>query len=178
VAPERAVPAPSVGELRAYLKSHLPEFMIPSVFIFLDELPRTGHGKVDRRMLPAPEGVRSVSEENYVAPLTKAEQTIATLWQEALGLEKVGTQDNFFDLGGHSLLLIKVHNRLQQKFNRKFPILEMFRHTTVGQLAAYLSAEEEQTNQPSLQESQDRGRQQKEAIRRRQQLRRLDQVTR
>jgi amino acid adenylation domain-containing protein len=154
-------PAPAVSELRSFLREKLPEYMVPSAFVMLDELPLTRHGKVDRRALPVPESQRPELQAAYVAPRTKIERTIATVWQEVLRVEKVGTDDNFFDLGGHSLLMVQVHSKLREVFNKEISLIEMFRNPTVGSLAKYFS--EEQSQQPSLQRAHDRAQKRKNA---------------
>ncbi|MGH9848856.1 MAG: non-ribosomal peptide synthetase, partial [Blastocatellia bacterium] len=105
--------APGAAELRAYLKEKLPEYMTVSAFIFLDAMPLTPNGKVDRRALPDADNVRIESEAPYAAPTTEVERAIAAVWQEALRVEKVGLNDNFFDIGGHSLLMIQIHGKLR-----------------------------------------------------------------
>ncbi|MHC5720227.1 MAG: AMP-binding enzyme, partial [Nostoc sp.] len=101
-----------ISELRRYLLDHLPEYMVPSVFVLLKEMPLLPNGKVDRRVLPDQPQLNL--EENIVAPETELEQTIAIIWQEVLHVEKVGIHHNFFDLGGHSLLMVQVHSKLYQ----------------------------------------------------------------
>src|SRR5262249_23581 len=92
------------ADLRNYLKQRLPEYMVPSGFVVMDALPRTPNGKVDRRALPTGHETRADNSEVYLAPRSSMERTIANIWQELLKLEKVGVNDNFFGLGGHSLL--------------------------------------------------------------------------
>jgi amino acid adenylation domain-containing protein len=136
--------APTVGELRDHVKGKLPEHMLPSAFVVLESLPLSPNGKVDRRALPAPDG-RSLSEEVYVAPRTEAEEKVAAVWRDVLRLEKVGIHDNFFDLGGHSLLLVQVHGRLRESFpDSELSVVALFEHPTIASLAAHLwgSAEE------------------------------------
>src|SRR5438034_1317271 len=88
-------------ELREYLRGRLPEYMVPSAVVEMEELPRTGSGKVERRRLPEPEGRRPEMGEEYEGPRTAEEQLLVGIWEEVLGLERVGVHDNFFDLGGH-----------------------------------------------------------------------------
>ncbi|MCA1601871.1 MAG: phosphopantetheine-binding protein, partial [Acidobacteria bacterium] len=133
--------ASTVSELRSFLKEKLPEYMLPATFVVLDGLPLTPNGKVDRKALPAPEDIRPELEATHVAPRTEVEQNIAAIWQEALHVEKVGVHDNFFDLGGHSLLMVKVHNKLRGAMNKELSIIDMFRYPTVSSLASYLSGE-------------------------------------
>ncbi|MFL6211455.1 MAG: phosphopantetheine-binding protein, partial [Pyrinomonadaceae bacterium] len=128
-----------VSELRAGLRERLPEHMIPSAFVFLAELPLTPNGKVDRKALPEPEGVRPDLAAAYLAPRTEAERTVADIWRRLLQVEQVGVHDNFFDLGGHSLLLARVHAELCETFARDIPLTALFQHPTVNALAEYLS---------------------------------------
>jgi len=155
---------PTTSELRDDLKERLPEYMVPSVFMLLDVLPLTPNGKVDRRALPAPEGLRPTLAAAYQAPCSEVEQAIAKVWQEVLNLEKVGVNDNFFDLGGHSLLLVQVNHKLQELFNRELSIVDLFQNSTISSLAQYLSRESEQ--QLAFQPMHDRARRQIAAINR------------
>jgi amino acid adenylation domain-containing protein len=133
-------PAPTVGELRQFLKGKLPEYMVPSHFLMLDALPLTPNGKIDRRALPAPEGIRPDLEAQYVAPRSELEQAIAQIWREALRVENVGIRDNFFELGGHSVLMAQIHSRLQEQgWGRDLSLVELFQYPTVHSLARYLS---------------------------------------
>jgi len=113
--------------------------MVPSVFQFLEAFPLTPNGKIDRKTLPAPDGLRPRLDTSYIVPRTALEQSIATVWQEVLGVSAVGVFDNFFDLGGHSLLLVKVHSKLRGITPRPLSIIDMFRYPTVDALAKRLS---------------------------------------
>ncbi len=126
-------------ELRALLKQHLPAYMLPTAYVVLDVLPLTSNGKVDRQALPAPASARPTIETSYSAPQSETERIITRFWQEALGVEQVGIHDNFFDLGGYSLLLIRIQERLNAQFNITLPIAELFNHTTVALQAAYIA---------------------------------------
>lgn len=130
--------APTVTDLRAFLGEKLPDYMIPSGFMPLASLPLTPNGKLDYCALPVPSRVRPNLEPAYVEPKSEIEQRIAAVWQEVLGLEKVGLHDNFFDLGGHSLLLAQVQSKLQEIFHQDIPIVDMFKHPTIDALAEYL----------------------------------------
>jgi amino acid adenylation domain-containing protein len=110
----RSEPTASVGELRSFLKTKLPEYMIPSAFVMLEALPLTPNGKVDRRSLPAPDTVRPELEKPFVAPRTEVEERLAAIWSDVLGLEQIGVRDNFFELGGHSLLATQVVSRVRE----------------------------------------------------------------
>ena len=131
---------PSVSELRAALKETLPEYMVPSLFEFLTAFPLTPNGKVDRKALPAPSASRQASAD-CILPRNAVEQRVAAIWQEVLAVERVGVRDNFFDLGGHSLLVVKVHVKLQQAFDREISIVDMFRLPTIEALAQHLAKE-------------------------------------
>src|SRR6185436_17424932 len=127
--------AVSSTELRSYLGAQLPEYMVPAFFVALTELPLTPNGKVDRRALPAPEHSRTQSEQDYVAAVTPAEQALAEIWCEVLGLEQVGVHDNFFHLGGDSILSIQVIARANELGLRLTP-KQLFQHPSIAQLAA------------------------------------------
>lgn len=126
-------------KLRFYLQSKLPEYMLPSAFVTLDTLPLTPNGKVNRHALPAPDGLRPSLAATYEAPRSEMERAIATIWQEVLHLKKVGVNDNFFDLGGHSLLMVKIHSQLSERFKTDLSLLDLFRYPTISSLAEYLS---------------------------------------
>ncbi|HLX07553.1 MAG TPA: amino acid adenylation domain-containing protein, partial [Thermoanaerobaculia bacterium] len=125
--------------LRGYLEGKLPAYMVPAAFVVLDALPLTANGKVDRQALPAPPANPLAAGAGAgVAPRSQLERTIAGIWRELLQVEQIGIHDNFFDLGGHSLLLARVRARLQEALERPVPILDLFRHPTVEALARHL----------------------------------------
>jgi acyl-CoA synthetase (AMP-forming)/AMP-acid ligase II/acyl carrier protein len=125
----------AAAELRAFLRERLPDYLVPAAFVTLESLPATPSGKVDRRALPAPERLRPESDGAYVAPRTAAEETIAAIWGEVLGLDRVSVADNFFNLGGHSLLLPQVMHRLRSAFQMEIPLRTLFDEPTVEGLA-------------------------------------------
>jgi len=110
--------------------------MVPSQFVTLNALPLTPNGKVDRKALPKPDG--SLQPEPLALPQTEVEKAIAALWQSVLNLEQVGLHDNFFDLGGHSLLMVRVHGQIQKQLAIEIPLVDLFRYPTVSSLAAHL----------------------------------------
>ncbi|HWI60217.1 MAG TPA: beta-ketoacyl synthase N-terminal-like domain-containing protein, partial [Symbiobacteriaceae bacterium] len=130
--------APTVTDLRAHLKTSLPEYMIPSVYMAVDAMPLTPSGKVDRRALPEPDGLRPELAAAFVPPSTDLERTIAGIWASVLGVAKVGLNDNFFDLGGHSLLLVQVHSRLKEALQTDITLMDLFQYTTVSLLTERL----------------------------------------
>ena len=127
------------ADLRNYLKQRLAEYMVPSGFVVLDTLPRTPNGKVDRRALPEGDGARADDGAVYIAPRSSMERTIAGIWQELLKVEKVGMTDNFFGLGGHSLLLVNAQSKVTEALRVKISMVEMFKYPTVSALAEFLS---------------------------------------
>ena len=116
--------------------------MAPSAFVFLDKLPLTPNGKVNRKALPAPDTSRPDLETAYFAPRSDSEKTIATIWQELLRVEKVGLHDNFFDLGGNSLLVVQAQARLRETLGIDLPVVKLFQYPTVGSLANFLAERE------------------------------------
>jgi len=143
-----------IAELRRSLSERLPDYMTPSFIVALDEFPLTRNGKVDLNALPAPEAVRTTPAEHYVAPRNEVEATITRVWQEVLGIERIGVNDNFFDAGGHSLLMVQVHNKLSELFEKKISIVEMFAKPTIGALAEYFS--ETNGHKPTFEKVMDR----------------------
>jgi amino acid adenylation domain-containing protein len=161
----------AVGSLRNVLKQKLPNYMVPSSFVFLNHFPLTPNGKVDPLALPVPEALNRLLETTYVAPQTELEQIIATVWQQVLHLEKVGVEDSFFDLGGNSLLMAQAQSKLREVVDREVSIIEMFKYPTISYLAKYLSEEPEEKS--SFGQSQERVKKQKDAINRQKQKQRL-----
>ncbi|HVR95768.1 MAG TPA: amino acid adenylation domain-containing protein, partial [Thermoanaerobaculia bacterium] len=142
--------APATDELRAFLRERLPDYMVPAAFLPLPALPLTANGKLDRRALPAPEpAARPVS----APPRNATEEAIADAWREVLGVPAIGVDDNFFDLGGHSLLLVQAHRRLRERFP-EVAVVDLFRFPTVASLALYLTRE--QVEQIPLEASRER----------------------
>jgi amino acid adenylation domain-containing protein len=168
VVPQRNL-IPVINDLRSFLRQKLPDYMVPSDFVLLNALPLTPNGKIDRWALPGPDSLRSISEVAYVAPQTEVERIIATIWQEVLRVETVGIQDNFFDLGGHSLLLVQIRNKLQEAFSVDVSIIDMFKYPTVNALGKYLS--QEHTGMLDLKHIYDRVKVRKKSINRKKQFR-------
>jgi amino acid adenylation domain-containing protein len=128
-------PGSEAAHLKAQLGLSLPDYMVPSVFVRLDRLPLNTNGKVDRKALPDP---GATSAPAYVAPQGALAEGIAVLWAEVLQRDRVGQTDNFFDLGGHSLLLIRVHGLLKERLGVVLPVVDLFQHPTVGALACHI----------------------------------------
>ena len=147
----RQYPPLAVSDLRRHLQERLPEYMVPSALLLLESLPLNANGKVDRLLLPAPEGLRPEIETNYQVPQTPMEHVIAAAWQEVLQLKQVGIHDNFFDLGGHSLLMVQLQSKLREALQMDLAIVGMFQYPTIHTLASYLS--QKQGDLPRLQQS-------------------------
>jgi acyl-CoA synthetase (AMP-forming)/AMP-acid ligase II/acyl carrier protein len=131
--------APAANDLRDFVKKKLPEYMVPSAFVFLDALPLTPNGKVDRRTLPAPDRWLAL-EEGYATPRTPVEERLAKIWTEVLKVERVGIHDNFFRLGGHSLKATQLMSRLREAFQVEVPLRKLFEIPTVAELAESIEA--------------------------------------
>jgi len=130
--------ASNVSDIRKFLLAKLPEYMVPSSFIFLESMPLTANGKVNRRALPVPDQSRPELEQDFVAPRTSLEEVIAGIWRDVLGLEQIGVHDNFFELRGHSLLATQVVARLSEIFEFEIPLRTIFQFPTIAALAAAL----------------------------------------
>jgi amino acid adenylation domain-containing protein len=143
----------AAAQLRSFLQQKLPDYMLPSHYVELDEVPLTPNGKVDRQALPAPDGARPELEASYVAARTPLEETIVGLWQDVLKIEQVGIHDNFFDLGGYSLLAIKLVSRLCDALQINLPPHIIFGRRTVAELAmAVVEHEVQQVDEATLAE--------------------------
>ena len=126
----------STGELRTYLVEKLPAYMVPSALVVLERFPLTANGKVDRGGLPAPDPSRPDFSGAFVAPRNSVEEVLAQIWADLLELECVGVNDNFFNIGGHSLLAIRVISRVRQVFGIELPLIALFENPTLVGLAA------------------------------------------
>jgi acyl carrier protein len=132
---------PLMSELRNYLAQRLPNYMVPSIFVRLTELPLTRNGKVDRRALPVPNEITSRWQGSPVPPRTPIESSVAAIWADVLGITLVGRTDNFFDLGGHSLLAVQVVSRIRQVFQIELPLRTFFAFPTVSEIATVIASQ-------------------------------------
>lgn len=151
-----------VEALRRFLADKLPDYMVPPVFVMLKAMPLTHSKKIDRRALPEPDHVRPEMEQVYISPSTSLETTLTEIWRQVLGLDRVGIQDNFFDLGGTSILAAKVAVLVEQAIKSELPIVKLFQYPNISSLANYLSQSE--SDQPSYERIQDRARLRKAAL--------------
>jgi amino acid adenylation domain-containing protein len=131
----------SADDLRAFLKERLPEYMVPSRFLFLDAIPLTPNGKVDRRSLPAPDQHEAASEAVRSGITNPVEEIVANVWAKVLGLERVGAHENFFEVGGNSLLATQAVSRLRAAFQTELPLRKLFESPTVAALAEFIRNE-------------------------------------
>ncbi|MFT3764371.1 MAG: amino acid adenylation domain-containing protein [Minicystis sp.] len=133
--PADAAAPPALEDLRATLRSRLPDYMVPSSFVVMDAFPLTPAGKVDRRALPAPQDAGTIEAAGLVMPRDEEEVRIAAIWRDVLGLPRVGVTDSFFDLGGHSMLAVRMMDELEKAFGQKIPLVALFESRTVEALA-------------------------------------------
>ncbi|ASS75459.1 hypothetical protein CIG75_11045 [Tumebacillus algifaecis] len=130
----------AAAELRAYLKTRLPAYLVPAYFMHLDSLPLSPNGKIDRRLLPAPEGAERT--DAYVAPRNSTEERLAVIWSELLLVEQISVHDNFFDIGGHSLMATQLVVKVQKEFQVTLQLRDLFEKTTIAELAEAVEAAE------------------------------------
>ncbi|MCY7336758.1 MAG: phosphopantetheine-binding protein, partial [Chamaesiphon sp.] len=132
---------PTVRELRTFLRSRLPDYLIPSAFVTIDALPLTPNGKIDRRALPLPNDDRRESAAT-IHPRDELELQLAKIWEQALGMLSIGIHDNFFELGGHSLIAVRLFVEIDRIWGRNLPLATLFQHQTIAELAKVLRQRE------------------------------------
>ncbi len=136
--------------LREWMRRRVPEYMVPTQIVVVGELPRTANGKVDKVALAKVEPVVSGgAEEEGEQPREEVERMVAGIWAEVLGVQRVGLNDNFFDLGGHSLLIVQVHERLRRQVGEGVSIVDLFQYPTVGSLSRFLSGRHDMSRKES-----------------------------
>ena len=148
-------------QLRSFLQPRLPEYMLPSAFVVLKFLPLTANGKVDKHKLPSPNKERPQLEQVYVAPQTDLQRLLANIWSDLLNVEQVGIDDNFFDLGATSTLIMQIAVRVQQELGIDLSVVKLFQYPTIAGLAKYLNTE--QNSQQSDNKLQNRAQRQQAA---------------
>ncbi len=135
-------PAPDEDALRDLMRSKLPEYMVPSTFVEMDALPHTPNKKIDRKALPAPEALVKKSQAEFVAPESELESQIAEIWQETLNVAQVGVEDNFFDIGGHSLLVVRMHRTMRERLSEHtIALTDLYRFPTIKALVNFLNSD-------------------------------------
>jgi amino acid adenylation domain-containing protein len=147
-----------VAVLREYTRDKMPAYMVPSHFIVLETLPLTPNGKIDKGKLPA--AIPHQSDARQAPPRTKIEEYIAAIWREELHVEQVGIDENFFDIGGNSLTLVRIHARLEEKMPERVSVVDLFRYPTIGALAAFL--DEQIGQQTAVQKARERAARRKQ----------------
>ncbi|MCG8620153.1 MAG: amino acid adenylation domain-containing protein, partial [Desulfobacterales bacterium] len=154
--PAAGVNTPSPKDMQAYLKTKLPGYMVPSAFALLDVLPLNASGKIDRNALPEADTVGG--QGDYTAPRDDTGKTLARIWERVLNLGQVGIHDNFFDIGGNSLLLMKVVEEIKDTLGREIPVLRLFEHPTIDSLCRFLEGRSNDSDTPTGLGSARRGR--------------------
>jgi thioester reductase-like protein len=140
----------TMNDLRNFIKDQLPDYMIPATFTFLDALPLTSSGKVDRRALPEPDTDRPELTETFVAPRNPSEKVMVDIWAGILGLERIGIYDNFFDVGGHSLLSMQLVSQVEKMFQIEIPLQNFFETPTVSGLVEVIESAKQQGSSPTM----------------------------
>jgi acyl carrier protein len=146
-----AHPSPDAGLLQQFLKTKLPDYMMPSAFVVLDKFPLTPNGKINRKALPAPASNRVDSKHPFTPPRTPTEETLAKIWRELLRQPEIGIDDNFFEIGGHSLLAMQLMARARNEFQTEISLRNIFEAPTIAELAVILDRKKDQPAVPALQ---------------------------
>jgi len=141
--------ASSPDQLRKFLKLSIPEYMVPSLILVLDALPLTPSGKIDRKALPTPD-LNLISRVPFAAPATEIERRLVRIWEKVLRATAIGINDNFFDLGGHSILALRMMVEIHNHFGHKLPLTALFQHGTIKELAATLESSFSQSSSPLI----------------------------
>ncbi|MBD2244331.1 non-ribosomal peptide synthetase [Nostoc sp. FACHB-888] len=150
--------ASTIGDIRSFLLTKLPQYMLPSAFVLLDTIPLTPNGKINRRALPAPDLSRQESEATFVAPRNEVERQLTEIWEQTLRVQPIGVKDNFFDLGGHSILAAKLFWQIEKTFNKNLPLAILFQSGTVEALAKIICQEEDLARNLALVNTLDKSR--------------------
>ncbi|MBN3927585.1 non-ribosomal peptide synthetase [Nostoc sp. NMS4] len=140
----------AITDIRGFLSTKLPQYMLPSAFVVLDTIPLTANGKVDRRALPAPDLSRQEPEATFVAPRNQVERQLTEIWEQILGVQPIGVKDNFFELGGHSILAVKLFWQIEKTFSKNLPLAILFQSGSVEALAKIICPEEDLTTNSAL----------------------------
>ncbi len=131
-----------VADLRKFLKGRLPDYMVPAAFVIMSSFPMTPSGKVDRKSLPPPDQAAYETAEAHVPPRNETEQKLVEIWKEVLGLSKIGVRDNFFEIGGHSLMAVKMFSKIKTAFDNYLPLTAIFNAPTIERLALLLNSKD------------------------------------
>lgn len=142
---------PKITDIRAFLQERLPNYMMPSAFVFLEAIPITPNGKIDYRSLPIPDISSIQLETEFVSPSNPTQEMLAKIWSNILGIERVGINDNFFELGGHSLLSVRLVSEIEKTFNYRIPLSSLFKISTIAEIAKLIDERKQETT--SVEES-------------------------
>ncbi|WP_313240732.1 phosphopantetheine-binding protein, partial [Sphingobacterium multivorum] len=142
----------SGSDLRNYLSGRLPGYMVPGYYVFLEHLPLNSNGKVDRSLLPVPDGRSAASGVVYEAPGSETEVRLASIWSDVLGVEQVGVLDNFFELGGHSLKAVKVIQHIKREMKITLNLADFFHEPTIKKIGNYIDFITKQKKQSEIKE--------------------------
>ena len=160
-----------VPALRQHLRNTLPEYMIPSAFVPLEALPLTPNGKLDRQALPSPDGARQETATPFVPPATEVERKLAAIFRELLGMNEIGVDDNFFDLGANSLMMVRVVEKIRAELGIKISLVRVFQFPTLSSLAAAIAGSETDPGHAAVPPEQNRGQLRREMMQRRRGMR-------
>jgi acyl carrier protein len=160
-----------VPTLRQHLRSTLPEYMIPSAFVPLEALPLTPNGKLDRQALPSPDGARHETATPFIPPATEVERKLAAIFRELLGMDEIGVDDNFFDLGANSLMMVRVVEKIRAELGLKMSLVRVFQFPTLGSLAAAIASSETDPGHVAVPPEQNRAQLRREMMQRRREVR-------
>jgi len=152
-----ALAPPAPEELRQHLRQTLPEYMVPATFVAMTSLPLNANGKMDRNALPPPEHPMGETARQFTVPRDDLEAQLTKIWEDVLGIQPIGVEDHFFDMGGHSLLAVRLVARIEKAFRKKIPVATIFQSPTIAQLAAALREEKAANASSSLVEIQPKG---------------------
>ena len=140
----------SDAELRSFLREKFPQYMVPTDIVLLDALPLTPNGKIDRRALQVPEQIHQEAEGNLAQPKNEVESRLVTMWEELLGISPISVHDNFFEVGGHSLLMVRLFVQIDQEFGVNLPLTSLFNDGTIAHLASLIRNQNERTSWSSI----------------------------
>jgi len=145
-----AHPSPDAGMLQQFVKTKLPDYMVPSAFVVLDKFPLTPNGKINRKALPPPVAERPEAKHGFTPPRTPTEESLAKIWRELLGQSVIGIDDNFFETGGHSLLAMQMMARVRNEFQAELSLRNIFEAPTIAEMAVILDRKKSAPADPDL----------------------------
>jgi acyl carrier protein len=161
----------SCAVLRQHLRSTLPECMVPSAFVLLEALPLTPNGKLDRQALPSPDGARHETPTPFIPPATEVERKLAAIFRELLGMNEIGVDDNFFDLGANSLMMVQIVEKIRTELGLKVSLVRLIQFPTLGSLATAIAGSETDPGHIAVPPEQNRAQLRKEMMQRRREVR-------